>query len=109
MTDGSSAGLIQTLVNMCLTAQDLSRLGRPVPAPPSPESEYIPAVDSRWVLLSTDRCAAKCRENRPSRDLRIASRHFLPFSIPCISRAEDSDAGYDRDDDWKPKVGTDNI
>ena len=58
------------------------------------------------MLLSTDRCAAKCR---PSRDLKIASRHFLPFSIPCISRAEDSDAGYDRDDDWKPKVGTDNI
>jgi len=26
--------------------QNLSRLGRPVPAPPSPESEYIPAVDS---------------------------------------------------------------
>ena len=80
-TDGSYAGLIQTLVNMCLTAQDLSRLGRPVPAPPSPESEYIPAVDSRWVLLSTDRCAAKCREDRPSRDLKIASRHFLPFSL----------------------------
>jgi len=26
--------------------QNLSRLGSPVPAPPSPESEYIPAVDS---------------------------------------------------------------
>jgi len=26
--------------------QNLSRLGQPVPAPPSPESEYIPAVDS---------------------------------------------------------------
>ena len=26
--------------------QDLSRLGQPVPAPPSPESEYVPAVDS---------------------------------------------------------------
>ena len=24
----------------------MSRLGKPVPAPPSPESEYIPAVDS---------------------------------------------------------------
>ena len=26
--------------------QNLSRLGRPVPAPPSPEFEYVPAVDS---------------------------------------------------------------
>ena len=68
---------------MCLTSQDLSRLGRPVPAPPSPESEYIPAVDSRWVLLSTDRCAAQCRENLPSPHLsiKVASMHlyYLQF------------------------------
>ena len=36
-------------------------------------------------------------------------RAFVPFTILLNSRAEDSDAGYDRDDDWKPKVGTDII
>ena len=45
--------------------QDLSRLGREVPAPPSSGSEYIPAVDSL---------------------------------------NEVSDSGYERDDDWRPKV-----
>ena len=34
--------------NVCVQyyEQNLSRLGLPVPAPPSPESEYVPAVDS---------------------------------------------------------------
>ena len=45
--------------------QDLSRLGREVPAPPSSGSEYIPVVDSL---------------------------------------NEVSDSGYERDDDWRPKV-----
>ena len=45
--------------------QDLSRLGREVPAPPSSGSEYIPAVDSLNEI---------------------------------------SDSGYERDDDWRPKV-----
>ena len=36
-------------------------------------------------------------------------RAIVLFTILLNSRAEDSDAGYDRDDDWKPKVGTDNI
>ena len=45
--------------------QDLSRLGREVPAPPSSGSEYVPAVDSLNDV---------------------------------------SDSGYERDDDWRPKV-----